>query len=70
MKISISFTADLALENIDLPDGQAQEAINTFKKTGTLPPELMDAIVSDGTADLYIEEVLEIDDVYPADEDE
>lgn len=70
MKISISFTADLSLENIDLPEDKAQRALVSFRQNGTLPQDLIDEIIADATADLFIEEIIEIDDVYESEEEE
>jgi hypothetical protein len=63
MKISIQFTADLVLENVELADNVAKEIIAHFEKNGTLTEEHLDLLMNDQSADLYVEEVLEIGDV-------
>ena len=69
MKISIQFTADLVLENVELADSVAKEIIAYYEKNGTLTEEHLDLLMNDQTADLYVEEVLEIGDVCEYTED-
>ena len=63
MKISIAFTANLVLENVELDDAVAAQVIETFEKTGTVPEEILDKILNDDSADLFVEDVIEIDEV-------
>jgi hypothetical protein len=63
MKISIQFTANLVLENVELPDDKANEIIAHYEKNGTLTEDQLDLIMNDQSADLYVEDVLEIGDV-------
>lgn len=70
MKISIQFTANLVLENVELPDDQASEIMGYFEKNGTLTEEHLDMIMNDQSADLYVEDVLEISEVCEFTEEE
>jgi len=70
MKISIAFTANLMLENIDLPEDQAKAIIKEYEETGTVSEDLLDKILNDSAADLYVEEILDIEDVCESDEEE
>jgi hypothetical protein len=63
MKISIQFTANLVLENVEIADDKAKEIMSYFEKNGTLTEEHLDMIMNDQSADLYVEDVLEISDV-------
>jgi hypothetical protein len=63
MKISIAFTANLVLENVELDDAVAVQLIETFEKTGTVPEEILDKILNDDRADLFVEDVIEIEEV-------
>lgn len=63
MKLSVQFTANLVLENIDLPDDQAKAIIAHFEEHGSLTEEQLDIILNDQKADLFVDEVIEIDDV-------
>jgi hypothetical protein len=63
MKISIQFTANLVLENVELPDDKANEILAHYEKNGTLTEDQLDLIMNDQSADLYVEDVLEISDV-------
>lgn len=70
MKISISFTANLALENIELPDAQAKAILKEYEETGTVSDEALDKIMNDAAADLYVEEILDIEDVCESGDEE
>jgi hypoxanthine-guanine phosphoribosyltransferase len=70
MKISIAFTANLALENIELPDAQAEAILKEYKETGTISDEALDKIMNDAAADLYVEEILDIEDVCESGDEE
>jgi len=70
MKISIAFTANLMLENIELPEDQALAVIKEYEETGTVSEDLLDKILNDSAADLYVEEILDIDDVCESSDEE
>lgn len=70
MKISISFTANLALENIELPEAQAKAILKEYEETGTVSDEALDKIMNDAAADLYVEEILDIEDVCESGDEE
>jgi hypothetical protein len=63
MKISIEFTANLVLENIELPEEKAQELLAYFEEHGTLTEDQIDMIMSDDTADLFVEDIIEVSEV-------
>lgn len=70
MKISIQFTANLVLENVNLPDDVATEILSYYEKNGTLTEEHLDLIMNDQQADLFVEDIIEISDVCEFDEQE
>jgi len=63
MKISIEFTANLVLENIELSEEKAQELLAYFEEHGTLTEDQIDMIMSDDKADLFVEDIIEVSEV-------
>lgn len=63
MKVSIQFTANLVLENVEMAEDKANELFDYYEKNGTLTEEHLDMIMSDQNADLFVEDVIEISEV-------
>jgi len=70
MKINLSFTANLVLENIELSDEEALAIIKEYEESGTLSEDVLDKILNDSAADLFVEEIIDIDDVCEYGEEE
>lgn len=63
MKISIEFTANLILENIELPEELATTILKHYEETGEIAEEHLDRLLNDQSADLFVEEIIQIEDV-------
>lgn len=71
MKVSIQFTANLVLENIELSEEKTAEIMSYYEENGTLSDEMVEMVMNDPTADLFVEEVISIDDIFESlEEDE
>jgi hypothetical protein len=70
MKVSIQFTANLVLENIELSEEKTAEIMSYYEENGTLSDEMVEMVMNDPTADLFVEEVISIDDIFESLEDD
>lgn len=70
MKVSIQFTANLVLENIELSEEKTAEILSYYEEHGTLSDDMVEMVMNDPTADLFVEEVISIDDIFESLEDD